>query len=118
MAPAPGSSSPEASRVLLWDVLRGEPSALLPGHPGGGRCVAFAPDSRTLASGGEDGMIRLWDVGTGEERVGLEWHLDAVCSVAFAPDGLTLASGSFDGAIKLWPREVLRPIRRLERVAP
>jgi WD40 repeat protein len=118
LVPAPGSSSPEATRILLWDAPRGELSSTLPGHAHGTRCVSFTPDGRVLASGGEDGMIRLWDTTTGEERVGLEWHLDTVCSVAFAPDGLTLASGSFDGTIKLWPREVLRPARRLERVGP
>jgi WD40 repeat protein len=118
LVPAPGSSSPDASRLLLWDVGEQVLQATLPGHAGGTRCVASTPDGRMLASGGEDGMIRLWDAGSGEERVGLEWHLDTVGSVAFAPDGLTLASGSFDGAIKLWPREVLRPIRSLERVGP
>jgi hypothetical protein len=117
LVPAVGSTSHEASRILLWDVPGGRLESTLPGHPGGSRCVSFAPDGRLLASGGEDGLIRLWDTNMGEERVGLEWHLDVVCSVAFAPDGLTLASGSFDGAIKLWPREVLRPVRRLQSAA-
>jgi WD40 repeat protein len=114
LLPAPGSSSPEASRVLLWDVVSREQTATLPGHANGTRCVGFAPDGRILASGGEDGLVRLWDTNTGEERIGLEWHLDTVCSVAFAPDGMTLASGSFDGTVKLWPREILRPVRRLQ----
>jgi len=112
LLPAPRSDSADASRVLLWDVAQGEVKAALAGHAGGSRCVAFAPDGRVLASGGEDGLVRLWEVHSGEERVALEWHLDCVSSVAFAPDGLTLASGSFDGTIKLWPREVLRPPTR------
>jgi hypothetical protein len=110
--PAPGSGSPEANRVLLWDVPGWELRTSLPGHDGGSRCVAFAPDGRVLATGGEDGLIRLWEVHSAQERVALEWHLDCVSSVAFAPDGLTLASGSFDGTVKLWPREVLRPPSR------
>ncbi len=106
---APGSGAPEAQRILLWDARDREVQASLPGHAGGTRCVAFAPDGRVLASGGDDGLLRLWDVRAGDERVAVEWHLDCVSSVAFAPDGLTLASGSFDGTVKLWPREVLRP---------
>jgi WD40 repeat protein len=112
LLPAPGSTAPDASRVLLCDTATGQVKQTLPGHDGGSRCVAFASDGRVLATGGDDGLVRLWEVHSGLERVALEWHLDSVCSVAFAPDGLTLASGSFDGTIKLWPREVLRPSQR------
>jgi hypothetical protein len=112
LLPAPGTSSAEAGRLLLLDVPNGAVKATLAGHEGGTRSVAFAPDGRLLASGGDDGLVRLWEVHSGQERVGLEWHLDSVCSVTFAPDGLTLATGSFDGTVKLWPREVLRPIQK------
>jgi WD40 repeat protein len=27
------------------------------------RCVAFAPDGKTLAAGGNDGVVRFWDLG-------------------------------------------------------
>jgi WD40 repeat protein len=93
--------------LLLWGVTRHHLRASLPGHGTGTRCVAFAPDGRTLASGGDDHVVSLWDVIAGQQRAALEWHLDTVCSVAFAPDGQTLATASFDGTAKLWPREVL-----------
>ena len=30
-------------------------------------CIAFAPDSKNVASGGEDGDVKLWNVETGKE---------------------------------------------------
>jgi WD40 repeat protein len=69
--------------------------------------VAFSPDGKTLATGGENQPVKLWEVATGKEQATLDGHTARmVNSVVFSPDGKTLASASGDpltpGEIKLW----------------
>src|SRR5262249_37743511 len=72
------------------------------GHKAGVDSRAYAPDGRTLATGGSDRTVKLWDVTTGKEWARLRGHTDSVWSLAFSPDGRTLASGSRDRTVKLW----------------
>jgi WD40 repeat protein len=58
--------------------------------------VAFSPDGKRLASGGEGGAVHLWDVATGKELRKLPGHSMSVTSLEFSRDGrrLLAASGS------------------------
>jgi WD40 repeat protein len=62
--PTSPSSGDELGVVYLFDTttyqqIDGSP---LTGHPSGIFCLAFSPDSRTIASGDMDGNVYLWDL--------------------------------------------------------
>ena len=75
--------------------------------------IAFSPDARTLASGGNEGVAKLWAIhsearGSAGQvprlklRHTLKAHTALVHAVSFSPDGQRLATASYDGHIGLF----------------
>ncbi|MEM8640836.1 MAG: WD40 repeat domain-containing protein [Cyanobacteria bacterium P01_G01_bin.54] len=102
--------STSADKTLkLWQ-LGGQPRPQWQAHPDGPVwSVAFDPQGKRIATGGEDGLAHLWRVGAqnsqrAQRRRTFTGHQDAVRQVRFAPDGQHLATASADGRVGLWRR--------------
>ncbi|MFJ1581984.1 hypothetical protein ACIOC1_01495 [Streptomyces sp. NPDC088197] len=89
-------------KVRIRDAATGRVRAVLSGHAGQVGALAFSPDGRTLATGGDDRTVRIWDVATGRARAVLSGHTGTVRALAFSPDGRTLATAGADRTVRLW----------------
>jgi WD40 repeat protein len=105
------------ARSALLTALQYSPrlTTLLKGHDGPVTSMAFSPNSKILASGGDDGSVILWDPQSrqqiGEPLRGHDVLADVgVSSVAFSPNGKVLASGSGDGNVILWDLQTRQQI--------
>jgi WD40 repeat protein/serine/threonine protein kinase len=106
--------------IFLWDLDASRCIAFFQGHRDSVHCLAFSPDSKTLASGGgfanEPGELKLWDVHGGLLGGGeLRGVTDRPTALAFSPDGHLLAAGNLDGIVKLWePARDPQPVATLD----
>ncbi len=64
--------------------------------------LAFAPDGRTIATGGTLGEVQVWDVAIGARKSAFNLGRFSVFSVAFSPDGKVLATGNPGQGVVLW----------------
>jgi len=72
------------------------------GHTDKVQAVAFSPDGKLLATGGDDDHIKVWDAQTGAFLYDLGQHDGTVWGLAFRPGSNQLASVSTDRTVKVW----------------
>lgn len=86
--------------VHLWNIPHRTVNLTLKGHTDSLSALAFTPNGRTLASGGDDGTIRLWEASTGTEILNLQ--SGKISALTFSMDGKILASIDKAFSIQLW----------------
>ncbi|WP_409493522.1 helix-turn-helix domain-containing protein [Amycolatopsis sp. cmx-11-12] len=97
------------SSFLVWDRTQ------LPflGHTGAVTGAAYAPDGRTLLSGGTDGTLLAWDIQQGAIATAVP---NAVSSTAlspgpvFSPDGKLFTTVSGSAEVSVWETSSLRKV--------
>jgi serine/threonine protein kinase/WD40 repeat protein len=114
---------PANYRQWEWHYLKRlcEPEATaFRGHPQRVSSVAFSPDGKRVASGGNQsiqnknvGIVKVWNPSSRLEEYSLEGHQAGVNAVAFSKDGLVLASADSAGEIRLWDLASGKSIRTL-----
>jgi eukaryotic-like serine/threonine-protein kinase len=95
--------------VRVWSAANQQDLAVLQGHTGVVSDLAFAMDSRHLASVStsgwlayaEDGSARFWEVGRQAGTSVLRGHTSYIYPVAYSPDGRWIASGSWDNTARV-----------------
>jgi WD40 repeat protein/predicted Ser/Thr protein kinase len=108
-------STPNQTAIRLWDSNTRKPVPALEGHGKPLRSLAWCPDSKRLASAGDDGTVKIWDVRSGKAtsgftyvvvqglpRFGLGGKTFASSILSWSQDGKRLAVAGEDEVIRIW----------------
>lgn len=101
-----------AMPVSVWNAENGQRTQLFT-SPAPVNAVTFSPDSKSLLTGGEDGVARLWERRGEQEKRSLTGHAGKVNTVEFAPTGRFIITGAADGTTRLWDTATGRELCRL-----
>jgi WD40 repeat protein/serine/threonine protein kinase len=102
----PGALYDAATGRRLRD-LEGPSGLALPGE------LAWSPDSKTIVSGGTDGIVRLWDAASGTCTTLLPGCGPPIsCKPTWSPDGRILAVGGTEATVRIWELDSDPPLKQ------
>jgi eukaryotic-like serine/threonine-protein kinase len=93
----------------VWDATTGAPLLAYAGQRNEVvRAVAWSPNGKYIASGGNDGSVQVWDARTGVRTVTYTVHQTpghqntAVKAITWSPNSTRIASGGEDRTVQVW----------------
>lgn len=116
--------------IVAWLLTRNESSTTTagshillsyPGHASGVTAVAWAPNGKYIASGGNDHTIRIWNAKTGADLLILHGLSGGVPAISWSPDSMHIASTTAgpsvsggppasENAVRVWNVTTGKPI--------
>ncbi len=101
-------------RIVVWDLAAANKPGAQPvypplkdGHNASVTALAFSPDGKWFASGGQDARIVLWEAASGKMLYAIDrdhsdaYHDGAVTALHFTPQGKLVSAGR-DNTLRVW----------------
>ena len=89
-------------RIIVWDLLSGDPDKILVGHTKPINGLVITPNGKMVVSCSDDISIKFWRLSTGSMERSLSVHTRDINSIAVSPDGQFLVSGAEDRTLCAW----------------
>ncbi len=86
------------------------------GHASKIASVTWSPDSKHIASGGDDKVVQIWDATAGRSIFTCRGHTARINAVAWSPNGQSIVSAGDDQALQIWNTKTGKstPIYRID----
>jgi WD40 repeat protein/predicted Ser/Thr protein kinase len=100
----------EKGGIAVYDTASVKEQIRCASHPGHVIALAFSPDGKRLASGGDSRVVYIWDAATGKQLAECTGHTSKLLSIAFRGDGQRLVTASHDGTVRQWDAQTGREV--------